>query len=179
MPRAALLALSAALVLTASTLSARAEDAAAFMDRFSGQWIGSGQLLFGQPQAEFACELNGDSGGANSSFGMTGQCRMGGFSAPIFAKIRYNSDTRQYYGEFMDGAQGNGVDLVGQRAGDGFSLRLVRGAMQGRLSAETVGHDQMKVVIYYRDPRSKTETPVVAMGFTRREVITGSITPRN
>ena len=45
--------------------------------------------------------------------------------------------------------------MVGTRAGDGFSLRLVRGTMQGRLSAETVP-DQMKVVIYYKDPKAKS-----------------------
>jgi hypothetical protein len=172
MPRVAAFALSAALLALAP--AAFAEEGAAFMQRFSGSWIGSGQVLFGpEPRAEFACELRGDPNA--STFGMSGQCRMGGFSAPISAKVRYNADTNQYYGVFMDGAAGTGADLVGTKAGDGFSLKLVRGDMQGRLSAETVGADQMRVVIYYRDVRANTETPVVAMGFTRKDVVTGSL----
>jgi hypothetical protein len=53
----------------------------------------------------------------------------------------------------------------------------VRGATQGRLSAQTIGKNEMKVIIYLKDPKSPAEMPVVAMGFTRREVITGSIAP--
>jgi hypothetical protein len=174
MPRASVLALSAALALLAAP-AAQANEAE-FMKRFSGSWIGTGQFLFGaEPRLEFACELKGDPSESQLTFGMSGQCRMGAMSAPVHAQIRYNSDTRRYYGEFMDGADGNGVDLIGTRAGEGFSLKLVRGPAQGRLSAETVGKNQMKVIIYYRDPNSQTETPVVAMGFTRKEVITGSI----
>ena len=59
---------------------------------------------------------------------------MGSLSAPINAKLRYNADTRQFYGDFMGGAEGDGVDLVGARAGQGFSLKLMRGSTQGRLA---------------------------------------------
>jgi hypothetical protein len=176
MPRVLVFALSAALAL--ATLPARADDTAAFMKRFSGAWIGSGQLLVGtETGLEFACELKGDPSEAKLTFDMKGTCRMGAMSAPINAKLRYNADTREFYGDFMGGAQGDGVDLVGARAGQGFSLKLVRGATQGRLSAQTIGKNEMKVIIYLKDPKSPAEMPVVAMGFTRREVITGSIAP--
>jgi hypothetical protein len=175
MPRASVVALAAALALTAVP-AANAGEEGKFMQRFSGAWVGTGQFLFGaEPRLEFACDLKGDPSESQLTFGMSGQCRMGAMSAPVHAQIRYNSDTQRYYGQFMDGAEGSGVDLVGTQAGDGFSLKLVRGSTQGRLSAETVGKNEMKVVIYYRDPNTQTETPVVAMGFTRKEVITGSI----
>jgi len=176
MPRFLSLALTLILVLAAS-LPARAEDAIEFMQRFSGKWIGTGQLLFVTTgTSEFACELNGDPSEKQLTFGMSGTCRMGSFAAPVRAQLRYNSDTREFYGQFMDGAEGSGVDLVGARAGRNLSLKLVRGSTQGRLTAETLGRDQMKVVMYYKTS-SGDEVPVVSMGFTRKEVITGSIAP--
>jgi hypothetical protein len=175
MPRLLSLALTVALAVAASH-SARAENAVEFMERFSGKWIGTGQLLFVTTgTSEFACELKGDPSEKQLTFGMSGTCRMGSFAAPVRAQLRYNSDTREFYGEFMDGAAGSGVDLVGARAGRSLSLKLVRGSMQGRLSAETIGTDQMKVVMYYKDPKSGSEIPVVSMGFMRKELITGSI----
>jgi hypothetical protein len=175
MPRFPAFALGA--LLAASTaFPASADDTAKFIQRFSGAWIGSGQLLVGSA-AEFACELKGDPSDSQLTFGMTGTCRMGALSAPIHASLRYNADTNEFYGQFMDGADGAGVDLVGVRAGQGFSLRLIRGSTQGRLSAETIGKNEMKVVMYFRNPSSGEEVPVVSMGFTRKEVITGSIEP--
>jgi hypothetical protein len=81
--------------------------------------------------------------------------------------MHYNAETKSYYGTFLGGAEGDGVDLIGTRAGNGFSLKLVRGATQGRLTAETSAADEMKVVIYYRNTRTDQELPVVAMGFSR------------
>jgi hypothetical protein len=101
---------------------------------------------------------------------------MGTLSAPVYADLRYNADTSEFYGRFLGGAERHGDDIVGTRLGEALSLRLVRGAMQGRLTAEPVG-GQLKVVIYYRDPRTAAEVPVVAMGFTRRELITGAVEP--
>ena len=107
------------------------------MQRFSGSWIGSGKLLFGaEPRPEFACELKGDPGESQLTFGLSGQCRMGMMSAPVFAQLHYDAKTKRFYGQFMDGAAGNGVDIVGARAGEGFSLKLLAAAVvQGRLTA--------------------------------------------
>ena len=165
MSRVVSLALSAALALGAA-LPAAAEDSVAFMERFGGKWVGTGQLLVGN-SAEFACELNGMPKAGQSTFDMTGTCRMGSMGAAIHARMHYNVETRSYYGTFLGGAEGDGVDLIGTRAGDGFSLKLVRGSTQGRLTAETSSADEMKVVIYYRNMRTDEELPVVAMGFSR------------
>jgi hypothetical protein len=185
MSRAIVLALCAALAAGTAATPALADDGAEFMARFSGKWIGTGQLLLGADNgAEFVCELNGDPSASQRNFGMTGRCRMGTMSAAINAQLRYNADTNEFYGDFLGGAEGDGVDIVGARQGDGFSLRLMRGATQGRLTAEKLDPDQLKVVIYYRNPLDRSELPVVAMGFTRAasngsDIVTGSITPEN
>jgi hypothetical protein len=166
---------AAALLALALSSPASAEDEAAFMNRFSGAWVGSGKLLLAADNGlEFACELNGDPSATELTFGMTGRCWMGRLSAAVSARLRYNADTGEYYGQFLDGAEGNGLDIIGSRAGDGFSLKLVRGATQGRLAAEAVAGDQMRVVIYYRDVSSDRELPVVAMSFVRKELLGGS-----
>jgi hypothetical protein len=162
------LALAAALLACVAAAPARADDAADFMQRFGGEWLGSGQLLVGAENGvKFHCELKGDPSRTQLTFNMSGRCWMGSLSAPVFARMRYNSDQGRFYGEFMDGSDGTGLDIVGKRAGEGFSLDLTRDSAHGRLAAETVNKDQMKITIFYRF--QNRELPVVAMGFTRKE----------
>src|SRR5918994_587207 len=102
--RVRFLALLAALAGAASALPAQADDAADFMARFSGAWLGNGQLLLGAENGmKFSCELNGKPSRTQLSFAMKGRCWMGRLSAPIHARLRYNADTDHFYGEFMDG----------------------------------------------------------------------------
>lgn len=185
MSRVLAFALSAA--LAAAALPASAEQ---MMTRFSGDWVGTGQVLLGgQYGAMFRCELKGDPARQADRFDLTGRCWMGSISAPVFAQLRYNDATHEYYGEFMDGADGMGADIVGARAGEALSLKLMRGSMQGRLTAAKVGAEQMKVMLYYRDPQTSKELLAAAMGFARPDAnslpnympsfSTGSITPGN
>lgn len=186
MSRAAVLALLAGLVVGAPA-PARADDAADFMQRFSGEWLGTGQLLLGAENGlKFNCELKGDPSRTKLTFGMSGKCWMGVLSAPVYARLRYNAETNRFYGSFMDGSQGDGLDIVGARAGEGFSLQLVRGSAQGRLTADALNGDQLKIMLFYRDAKTRNELPVVAMGFTRKgsgdalpeylpDVVTGSV----
>ena len=190
--RVAPFVLAVVLSALAGASAVRANEAADFMQRFSGSWLGTGQLLFGSENGlQFHCELNGNPSRTQLTFAMKGRCWMGGISAPVHARLRYNAETKRFYGEFMDGADGNGVDMIGERDGEGFSLRLSRGVAQGRLAAETVNSDQMRVMMFYRDRANNRELPVVAMGFTRKEasamglphflpeVLTGSLSPAN
>ena len=169
MPRTAAFAAALLLVaaLPAGAQTAGAGEAASFMDRFSGEWRGTGRVLVGPAHGtKFHCALAGDPGGA-ISFLMTGKCWIGSLSAPVRARLRYNADTDRYYGAFLEGRDGNGVDIVGARAGDGFVMNLARGMAQGRLTAEPVGETQMKVMISLIDRGNDREIPVVAMGFAR------------
>jgi hypothetical protein len=182
LPFAILAALSIAL-----PSSARAADPTAFMSKFSGEWLGTGQLLIGAENGlQFHCELNGDPSRTRLTFGMTGRCWMGKLSAPVHAQLRFYAEGDRFYGEFMDGADGDGVDVVGERVGDGFAMQLSRGMVQGRLTADAVNADQLKVMLYYHSRAHNQDIPVVAMGFTRKgaggvlpdylpETLTGSL----
>ena len=187
MSRFASLAVLAALCLGPAN-AARAADPTAFMEKFSGAWLGTGQLLIGSDNGlQFHCELNGDPSRTRLTFGMTGRCWMGRLSAPVHAQLRFYAEGDRFYGEFMDGAKGDGVDVVGEGAGEGFAMQLSRGPVQGRLVADAVNADQLKVMLYYKSRAQSREIPVVAMGFTRKdagatlpdylpETVTGSIT---
>ena len=171
MSRVASLAFLATLALSPVPAQAN-EDAAAFMARFSGTWLGTGELLLGAENGmKFSCELNGTPSRSQMSFAMKGKCWMGRLSAPVHAQLRYNEETKHFYGEFMGGSQENGADLMGARQGDGFSLKLSRGTAQGRLAAEPVNQDQMTITIFFRDRANNRELPVVAMGFTRKDTL--------
>ena len=146
-----------------------AADAAIFMDKFSGEWRGTGKVLLGPDSGlKFHCRLDGDPSKSRMTFGMNGRCWMGRLAAPIYARLRYNRETNRFYGSFMDGAEGQGVDIVGERLGQGFRMKLSRGTAQGRLMAEPVGDDELKVIISLYDRRNNREIPIVAMGFAKK-----------
>ena len=170
MPRPAALA-AALLLLAVPPAWAEPEstgEASLFMQRFSGEWRGTGRVLVGPAHGtKFHCALAGDPSGGETSFLMTGKCWLGRLSAPVTARLRYNDETGRYYGAFRDGADGKGVDIVGTRDGDAFVMNLARGAAQGRLTAEPVGQTQMKVMISLVDRSSAREIPVIAMGFAK------------
>ncbi|MCF1503312.1 hypothetical protein [Afifella sp. H1R] len=165
------------------------EDAVAFMERFGGEWRGSGRLLIGPESGlRFHCALNGDPSRSMMAFGMTGKCWTGSLSAPVYAKLRYNGDQKRFFGSFMDGAEGDGANIVGERDGEGFMLKLMRGELQGLLNAEPAGDGKMTILLSLYDPNSRRSIPVAAMGFARAgsdslpiydPAITGSIEPGN
>ena len=168
MSRVLPLLLAAALSAATASAPAKADDAADFMARFSGEWLGTGELLVGSETGlKFHCELDGNPSRTQLTFGMRGRCWMGKLGAPVHARLRYNADTDRFYGRFMDGAEGDGLDIIAERAGEGFSMQLMRGAAQGRLTAEAVNPDQLKITMFYRFRGQ--EIPVVAMGFTRKD----------
>jgi hypothetical protein len=173
--RVTFLGLAAALQIAWAGVAGAQEpvsDGVLFMERFSGEWRGTGQVLLGQDSGlKFHCSLDGNPSRTGMTFGMTGRCWMGKMAAPVFAKLRFNPETNRFYGEFMDGADGNGVDVVGQREGEGFELKLVRGSAQGRLVAEPVGTDEMRVLISLYDRRNNRDIPIVAMGFAKAETL--------
>ena len=191
MHRVPALCLSLAIGLTAGLSGpvagpARAgEDAAVFMERFSGEWRGSGKLLIGPDSGlKFHCALKGNPSRTQMTFGMSGKCWAGRLSAPVFARLRYNGETNRFYGDFMDGAEGDGVDIVAESAGEGFSMWLSRGQLQGELIANPAGSSKMTIMMSLIDQKNDRKIPVVAMGFARKgsdslpnydPVVTGSL----
>ncbi len=184
----AMLALALPPIALPAAATAEKDDAAAFMERFSGEWLGTGRLLIGpETGLKFHCALDGDPSRTEMTYGMTGKCWAGKLSAQVYARLHYNADTNRFYGDFLDGAQGNGVDIVGERRGEGFSLLLSRGMAQGELIAKPAGPNKMTVTILLKDNTRTRSMPVAAMGFARKgekylpaydPMVTGSLSGR-
>lgn len=182
----AVLALSLPAFSLPAVATAEENDAAEFMERFSGEWRGTGKLLVGpETGMKFHCALNGDPSHTELTFGMTGKCWAGRLSAQVHARLHYNAETNRFYGDFMDGAEGNGVDVIGKRKGKGFSLILSRGTAQGELIAKPAGRNKMTITILLKDSTRTRSMAVAAMGFARKgekhlpiydPVVTGSLT---
>ncbi|HSG96281.1 MAG TPA: hypothetical protein VLA28_12230 [Afifellaceae bacterium] len=181
----ALLALALPDMSVPNAAAAEENDAAMFMERFSGEWRGTGKLLVGpETGLKFHCALDGDPSRTELTFGMTGKCWAGRLSGRVYARLRYNGDTNRFYGDFLDGAEANGVDVIGERRGDGFSLLLSRGMAHGELIAKPAGRNKMTVTILLSDKTRTRSLPVAAMGFARKgekhlpaydPVVTGSL----
>jgi len=153
----------------ASTTSAEENDAAAFMEQFSGEWRGTGKLLVGpETGLKFHCALDGDPSRTELTFNMKGKCWSGRLSAQVYARLHFNAETNRFYGDFLDGAKGNGVDVIGEREGSGFSLVLSRGMAQGELVAKPAGRNKMTITILLKDSTRTRSMPVAAMGFARK-----------
>ena len=182
----AVLALSLPAFSLPAVATAEENDAAEFMERFSGEWRGTGKLLVGpETGMKFHCALNGDPSRTELTFGMTGKCWAGRLSAQVHARLHYNAETNRFYGDFMDGAEGNGVDVIGKRKGKGFSMTLSRGTAQGELIAKPAGRNKMTITILLKDSTRTRSMAVAAMGFARKgekhlpiydPVVTGSLT---
>lgn len=172
-------ACAAALFAFGLTAPAAAGDPSATVERFAGDWLGTGQVLIGsQTGLKFHCELSGDPRQTQIlTFSMSGRCWMGSLSAPVYAKLRYNEETGRFYGAFMDGAEGNGVDIVGTEAEGGVALQLSRGAIKGNLVAEAINGNQMRALLSIVDTFGNRELPVVAMGFARKEAAALGLPP--
>ena len=184
----AVLALSLPGLSLPSTASAGENDAATFMERFSGEWRGTGRLLIGpETGMKFHCALDGDPSRTELTFGMNGKCWAGRLSAQVYARLHYNAETNRFYGDFLDGAEGNGVDVIGERKDEGFSLLLSRGMTQGELIAKPAGLNKMTITILLNDSTRTRSVAVAAMGFARKgerhlpdyePVVTGSLKSR-
>ena len=168
--------------------SAEENDAVLFMEQFSGEWLGTGRLLVGpKTDLKFHCALDGDPSRTELTFGLNGKCWAGKLSGRFFARLHFNAETNRFYGDFLNGAEANGVDVVGERKGDGFSLLLSRGMAKGELIAKPAGRNKMTITILLSDSTRKNSIAVAAMGFARKgekylppydPMVTGSLTGR-
>ena len=168
--------LTAALV--ASTISIADVNAGsrdkAFFDGVQGEWTGPGEIVAGKYKGtKFTCKLSGSSL-EGSGMMLDGNCRVGIFKQPMKAVIK--SAGRTYKGEFLDGAQGKGLDIVsGNVTGQKIVVGITRAKLNGAMIARLQGKNTMTVTISVKVDNAMV--PVIGMNLNRQtdEIAVGSV----
>lgn len=147
-------------------LAAGAADRdAQFFKSVEGQWRGPGEIVAGKYKGtKFICNFKGSTPDDAVGMALDGSCRVGVFTQPMSARIERNG--RAYKGQFLDGAQGKGLDVVsGNVDGRRVVFALNRKQLNGAFLANLSGRDSMNVTVSVRV--NNELVPVIGMNLTR------------
>jgi hypothetical protein len=167
------LAMTAGLAATAEN----PETDRAFFKQIEGNWMGPGEIIAGKFKGtKFVCNFAGSTPSRKIGMTLDGDCRVGMFSQKMTAKIEHRGGS--YSGQFLDGAEGSGMDIVAGSVVDGqkvvFSIN--RKALNGVMQARITAGDTMTVTVSVRVDDSIV--PVIGMNLKRVDVQSvGAINP--
>ncbi|HET7410239.1 MAG TPA: hypothetical protein VFJ13_08550 [Paracoccaceae bacterium] len=140
------LTLATALLGSAATPALASQDEV-FFDQVVGHWTGPGEIVAGKYKGtKFVCDFSGQSHPKKVGMALDGSCRVGLFSQKMRAEVVKSGSS--YTGEFQDGADGSGLDIVSgsvdrNRMVVGLDRKQLKGAMVARLD----GHDTMNITV--------------------------------
>lgn len=160
---------SCALLATASLLSAAMPGHAsdkAFFDSVGGTWKGPGEIVAGKYKGtKFVCNLIGDPAQSRAA-GITldGTCRVGVFNQKMSAVITQKG--MSYTGKFLDGAAGEGLDIVsGRVSADRVTMAINRKKLKGAMVARLNDPETLNITISVAV--GETLVPVIGMTLKR------------
>lgn len=163
--RLSLAALAISLMASAAPTVASADDRA-FFQSVSGIWSGPGEIVAGKyAGTKFNCQLAGVPA-KDEAVGvvMDGSCRVGVFSQKMTASILKTATG--YTGQFLDGAQGEGLDIVAGRVEpDRVVMGITRKQLEGAMVARLMDRDTMNITISVKVGESMI--PVIGMTLAR------------
>lgn len=160
----------AAFGLSATTSADAASGDKRFFQKISGQWQGPGEIVAGKYKGtKFNCSLQGMAGELKPGMTLDGTCRVGVFTEKISAKVVASGAS--YKGSFMDGAKGNGLDVIGGNVvgADKVVLSLNRAQLNGAMIARIKGLDAMVVTVSVRVEGKMV--PVLGMNLKRVDAV--------
>lgn len=136
-----------------------------FFDSLSGQWSGPGEIVAGKYKGtKFVCNFAGASPQGKVGMSLDGGCRVGIFNQDLSAKIEKAGSG--YRGQFLDGAKGKGLDVVGGTVkGKNVVFAIHRNELTGAMRAKLSGQDTMTVTISVHV--NKELVPVIGMQLKR------------
>lgn len=103
---------SGVLVLALAAPAAANERDRTFFRTVEGQWVGPGEIVAGKYKGtKFVCTFEGSTPGKKVGMTLDGGCRVGMITQKMTASVEY-AGTAGYKGTFMDGAKGEGLDII-------------------------------------------------------------------
>jgi len=153
------------LCLSASGNFAHASDEQ-FFGNIQGKWSGPGEIVAGKYKGtKFVCTFEGISPDTKVGMEIDGTCRVGVFSRPMSAVIIKSAGT--YVGRFLDGEQGNGMNVVGARYTSGRLVASIkRNNLNGIMVANLSDPDALKITISVKHQGKLV--PVIGMNLDRK-----------
>ncbi|HHX90381.1 MAG TPA: hypothetical protein GX700_11575 [Paracoccus sp.] len=139
-----------------------------FFDSVSGQWSGPGEIVAGKyAGTKFMCNFTGSTPDGKIGMSLDGGCRVGLFTQRMSANIERHGRSG-YRGTFMDGSQGEGLDVVsGQVTREQVIFAINRNALNGAMQARLSDPDTMQVTVSVRV--DDTMVPVIGVNLKRTD----------
>jgi hypothetical protein len=139
-----------------------------FFNRVEGQWSGPGEIVAGKYKGtRFTCNFTGATPTGKVGMSLDGGCRVGLFTQKMSAAVVHQG-RKGYRGTFMDGAVGEGLDVVGGNVNNERVLlslhrNQLNGAMLARLPDENTLHVTVSVKV------DDEMVPVIGMNLKRTD----------
>lgn len=155
----------AAIAATAAPAQADEARDARFLKKIEGSWRGPGEIVAGKYKGtKFTCQLAGSNPVNELGMGLKGDCRVGVFTQKMEASVTRSGNT--YKGSFLDGALGEGLDVVaGNVTDDRMVLTLNRKDLNGAMLARLAHQNQLNVTVSVRV--GEELVPVIGMSLDR------------
>jgi hypothetical protein len=136
-----------------------------FFRQIEGKWRGPGEIVAGKYKGtKFICEFSGQTPGNKLGMTLDGGCRVGVFSQKMKATVRRKGQS--YTGSFLDGADGEGLDVIAGNVGrDGVVLTLKRKQLNGAMLARLATENQLNITVSVNVGESLV--PVIGMKLDR------------
>ena len=167
--RVAVLGLAAALCASMPVAASANDGDKAFFEQVKGRWQGPGEIVAGKYKGtKFVCTLDGSTPGDKTGMTLDGACNVGLFAQPMKASVALQG--KNYKGQFMDGALGDGLDITsGNIDGDRVVFSLNRKKLDGAMLARLADPNKMNVTISVRV--GKQLVPVIGMSLNRLDTV--------
>ncbi len=149
-----------------------AEGDRAFFKSAEGNWTGPGEIIAGKYKGtKFNCSFAGTTPAGNLGMTMDGDCRVGVFAQKMRASFVRKGGA--YRGTFMDGAEGNGLDIVAGNVVDSSKvvLSINRKQLNGIMQARIADENTMNVTVSVR----VAETMVQVIGMSLKRIDTATV----
>lgn len=139
-----------------------------FFDSVTGEWSGPGEIVAGKyAGTKFMCNFTGSTPEGKIGMSLDGGCRVGLFTQRMSANIEREGRSG-YRGTFMDGANGEGLDVVsGQVTREQVIFAINRNALNGAMQARLSDPNTMQVTVSVRVDDAMV--PVIGVNLRRTD----------